>query len=300
MNLKLITGSLGLMLLFFAGCTKHFDTINQNPNSPQQVSNEQFLLPAIIIPSVRNYSYQAQFGGSVVADYYANQYTSGFDDHWTASQTEGGFLWNFFDQLKDVENLRVLSHSKNDKNNEGVALVLWSWMFQVMTDNFGDMPYSQAVKGKTEGNFAPAYDTQEDIYYSLMDSLKVANTLLAAGTDPINSDVLMGGSALRWREFANGLRLRLLMRMSGVANAKINVGSEMNTIVSDAATYPLFTSNADQAALNFTDELNNEFPAYHNPPIGDYHLSTTLDSNLTRLNDPRIAYYAMPTPCLLY
>ena len=188
-----------------------------------------------------------------MADYYANQYTSGFDDHWTASQTEGGFLWNFFDQLKDVENLRVLSHSKNDKNNEGVALVLWSWMFQVMTDNFGDMPYSQAVQGKTAGNFSPAYDKQEDIYYSLMDSLKAANTLLAAGTDPINSDVLMGGSALRWREFANGLRLRLLMRMSGVTNAKINVGSEMNTIVSDAVTYPLFTSNADQAALNFTD-----------------------------------------------
>ena len=296
MNSKLITGSLGLMLLFFAGCTKNFEKINQNPNSPQQVSNEQFLLPAIIIPAVRNYSYQAQFGGSVVADYYANQYTSGFDDHWTASQTEGGFLWNFFDQLKDVENLRVLSHSKNDKNNEGVALVLWSWMFQVMTDNFGDMPYTHAVQGKTEGNFAPAYDSQENIYYSLMDSLKVANTLLSTGTDPINSDVLMGGSAMRWREFANGLRLRLLMRMSGVANAKVNVGTEMNAIVNDNSTYPLFTSNADQAALNFTEELNNEFPAYHNPPIGDYHLSTTLDSNLVRLNDPRIAYYAMPTP----
>ena len=190
-------------------------------------------MPAIIIPSVRNYAYQAQFGGSVVGDYYANQYTSGFDDHWTASQTEGGFLWNFFDQLKDVENLRVLSHGKNDKNNEGVSLVLWSWMFQVMTDNFGDMPYSQAVQGKTTGNFAPVFDRQEDIYYSLMDSLKQANTLLSEGTDPINSDVLMGGSAMRWREFANGLRLRLLMRMSAVADAKIDVGSEMNTIVSD-------------------------------------------------------------------
>src|SRR6185312_16599569 len=148
-------------------------------------------------------------------------------------------------QLRDVQNLRVLSHEKGDKNNEGVSLVLWSWMFQVMTDNFGDMPYSQAVQGKTEGNFAPAYDKQEDIYYSLMDSLKVANTLLSTGTDPINSDVLMGGSALRWREFANGLRLRLLMRMSDVANAKVDVGSEINAIVSDNTTYPLFTSHED-------------------------------------------------------
>ncbi len=296
MNSKLISGSLAFVLFFSIGCTKNFDTINQNPNSPQQVSNEQFLLPAIIKTSVRNYSYQAQFGGSVVSDYYANQYTSGFDDHWTASQTEGGFLWNFFDQLKDVENLRVLSHSKSDKNNEGVALVLWSWMFQVMTDNYGDMPYSQAVQGKLTGNFSPVYDRQEDIYNSLMDTLKVANTLLSTGTDPINSDILMGGSALRWREFANGLRLRLLMRMSGVTAAKIDVGAEMNAIVSDPSTYPLFTSYQDQAALNFTEELNNEFPAYHNPPVGDYHLSTTLETNLKSLDDPRIAYYAMPTP----
>ena len=296
MNSKLFIRSIAFALLLLTGCTKNFDTINQNPNSPQQVENEQFLLPSIIVNSVRNYAYKSQFEASVVGDYYANQYVSGFDNDWTASTTEGGFLWNFFDQLRDVQNLRVLSHDKGDKNNEGVSLVLWSWMFQVMTDNFGDMPYSQAVQGKTAGNFAPAYDKQEDIYYSLMDSLKEANTLLSSGTDPINSDVLMGGSAMRWREFANGLRLRLLLRMSDVSGAKIDVGKEMNTIVNDPATYPLFASNDDQAALEFTDELNNEFPAYHNPPIGDYHLSTTFETNLKALNDPRIAFFAMPTP----
>ncbi len=283
-------------LLFSASCTKHFDTINENPNSPQQVQNEQLLLPAIIKNSVTNYAYVSQFGASVVGDYYANQYNSGFDDAWTASQTEGGFLWNFYDQLKDVENLRVLAHKKGDKNNEAVALILRSWMFQVMTDNFGDIPYSQAVQGKTTGNFAPVYDKQEDIYYALMDSLKVANTLLSTGTDPINADILLNGSTLGWRQFANGLRLRLLMRMSSVAGAKVNVGTEINAIASDPTKYPLFASNADQAALQFTSELNNEFPAYHNNPIGDYHLSTTLKTNLVNLNDPRIAFFAMPTP----
>ena len=84
--------------------------------------------------------------------------------------------------------------------------------------------------------------------------------------------------------------------MSDVSNAKIDVGTEMNDIVSDPVTYPIFTSNVDQAALEFTTELNNEFPAYHNPPIGDYHLSTTLATELNNINDPRIAYFAMPTP----
>ncbi|MEO6963898.1 MAG: SusD/RagB family nutrient-binding outer membrane lipoprotein, partial [Puia sp.] len=296
MNSKLLTGSLALALLFSAGCTKRFDTINQNPNSPDHVDNEQLFLPTIIKNSVRNYSYISQFGASVIGDYYANQYNSGWDDAFAASQTEGSFLWNFFGVLRDVENYRILSHNKGDKNNEGVALVMRSWMFQVMTDNYGDMPYSQAVQGKTTGIFQPVYDKQEDIYYALMDSLKEANTYLASGTDPINSDILMGGSAMRWREFANGLRLRLLMRMSNVTGAKVDVGSEMSTIAGDPATYPVFGTYNDQAALQFLTDNGFEFPAYHNPPIGDYHLSTTLETELKAINDPRIAYFAMPTP----
>jgi len=297
MNTKLVTRGLALLLLFSAGCTKRFDSINQNPNSPQEVSSVQLLLPAILKNSVRsNYSYISQFGASVCGDYYTDQYTSQFSDAWVASQTEGMFLWNFFNTLRDVENYRLLSIQKGLKNTEGIGLILRCWMFQVMTDNFGDMPYTQALQGKTAGNFAPVYDSQETIYYALIDSLKKANTLLTNGADPINSDILMGGSALRWREFANGLRLRLLMRMSGVANAKINVATEINTMATDPATYPLFASNADQAALEFTNEQGNEFPAFENPPIGDYHLSTTFETNLKHLHDPRIAYFAMPTP----
>ena len=299
MNSKLIFGSVALGLLFSAGCTKRFDTINQNPNSPDHINNEQLFLPAIINNAVRNYSYISQFGASVIGDYYANGYNSGFDDAFTASQTEGSFLWNFFNVLRDVENYRILSNQKGDKNNEAVGLIMRSWMFQVMTDNYGDMPYSQAVQGKTAGVFHPAYDKQEDIYYALMDSLKRANTLLASGTDPINSDILMGGSALRWQEFANGLRLRLLMRMSNVTGAKVDVGAEMSAIAADPATYPLFASYSDQAAFQFLPDNGFEFPAYHNSPIGDYHLSTTLETNLKLLNDPRIAYFAMPTPASL-
>ena len=289
-----IAAALGL-----SGCTKGFEDINKNPNGAQDVQNPQFLLPSIIKNSVRNYSYSSEFTASVADDYYANQYTSGFDDAWTPGQVQGGFLWNFFDQLRDAENLRILSHDKGFKNNEGIALVLRSWMFQSLTDIFGDMPYSEALMGKTSGNFAPKFDRQEDIYYALIDSLATANTLLTAGEDPINSDILMGGSAMRWRMFANGLRLRLLMRISSKTGLKIDVASLMSTMAGDPATYPLFGSYADQAALSYLEEQGNEFPAYYNNPVNDYHLSTTFETNLKLLSDPRIKYYAQPTPASL-
>ena len=291
----IISGVLGAAL-FLSGCTKNFEAINKNPNGAQEVQNPQFLLPAIIKNSVRNYSYTSEFTASVAGDYYANQYTSGFDDAWTPGQVQGGFLWNFFDQLRDIENLRILSHNKQFWNNEGIALVLKSWMFQTITDIFGDIPFSEALQGKTTGNFAPKFDSQEDIYYALIDSLKTANTLLISGKDPINADILLSGNVMRWRMFANGLRLRLLLRISGKTGLKIDVGSEMNTMISDPSTYPLFGSYSDQAALSYIEEQGNEFPAYYNNPINDYHLSTTLESNLNRLSDPRIRYYAQPTP----
>ena len=242
MNSKLFIGSLALGLLFFAGCTKRFDTINQNPNQPDHISNEQLFLPSIIKNSVRNYSYISQFGAPVLGDYYANQYNSGFDDAFTASQVEGSFLWNFFGVLRDVEKYRILSNQKGDQNNEGVGLVLRCWMFQVMTDNYGDMPYSQAVQGKTAGIFQPAYDKQEDIYYALMDSLKRANTLLATGTDPINSDILMGGSALRWQEFAKQLRHQSGQGLS-------------NTVIRCQALRPSLHDLRDQFAIMTTPVL---------------------------------------------
>ncbi|MEP7259381.1 MAG: SusD/RagB family nutrient-binding outer membrane lipoprotein, partial [Flavitalea sp.] len=292
---KIISGVLAAAL-FLPGCTKDFEAINKNPNGSVEVQNPQFLLPSIIKNSVRNYSYTSEFTASVAGDYYANQYTSGFDDAWTPGQVQGGFLWNFFDQLRDVENLRILSHDKQFGNNEGVALVLKSWMFQTITDIFGDIPFSEALQGKTSGNFSPKFDSQEDIYYALIDSLKKANTLLTSGKDPINSDILLSGNVTRWRMFANGLRLRLLMRISGKTGLKIDVASEMSSMISDPSTYPLFGSYADQVALSYIEEQGNEFPAYYNNPVNDYHLSATLESNLNKLDDPRIRYYAQPTP----
>jgi len=293
---SLLMAGLALFLIVSEGCTKNFDSLNKDPNTAGDIENPQLLIPAIIRSSVNSYAYNSQFTAAVCGDYFAGQYVSGFDDAWTPGQTYGSFQWNFYEQLRDAENLRVLSHNKGYANNEGIALVLRVWMFQVITDNFGDIPFSQALQGKSGDNFAPAFDPQETVYYGMMDSLKVANTLLTTGKDPINSDILMGGSALRWREFANGLRLRLLMRISSKTGLKIDVASEMSAIASDATTYPLFTSNADQAALQYLNELGNEFPAYHNNPIGDYHLSKTLADNLDSLNDPRIAYYGSPTP----
>jgi len=294
MKSKLI--GIAIFGLLLTGCTKDFEDINKNPNAPEEVTSPQLLLPAIIKNATKSHFYSSMTRGNIIADYYSNQYVSGFDDAWAPSQLDDYFLWNYFGKLRDVENLLTLSRSNGLKNNEGAGLVMKAWMFQVVTDIYGDIPFSEATTGKSHANFAPKFDSQEDIYYGLLDMLENANELLSTGSDPLEGDILLGGKTLRWRQFANGLRLRLLMRISGKSNLKIDVAKEMNAIISDQAKNPLFTSHLDQAALTYLNEAGNEFPGYNDTPSSDRHLSTTLEKILKDRSDPRIHYFATPTP----
>lgn len=278
------------------GCTKDFEEINKNPNAAQEVTATQLILPAIIKNTAKSHFYASMTRGNIIADYYSNQYVSGYNDAWAPSQVDDYFLWTFYDKLRDVENLLSLSKAKGLKNNEGVELILKAWMFQTITDIYGDIPFSEAIKGKSDGNFAPAYDTQENVYYGMLEMLKNANTLLSEGQDPLNGDIMLEGKPMRWRQFANSLRLRMLLRISSKSGLKIDVSKEMSDIVNNPTLFPLFTSFQDQAALTYLNEAGNEFPGFNDTPASDRHLSTTLETILKDRNDPRIHYYAAPTP----
>jgi hypothetical protein len=151
--------------------------------------------------------------------------------------------------MRNVKN--IIDMSPDDKNGyRGVALVLKSWMFAMATDAYGDIPYTEATQGKTDGKYAPKYDKQEDIYAGILNDLKIANDILASSTTDIKGDILYGGgsaSLLKWRKLANSLRLRYLMRIS----KKRNVSADMQAIVSNPTLNPIFTSNSDNAELKY-------------------------------------------------
>ena len=97
-----------------------------------------------------------------------------------------------------------------------------------MTDCYGDLPYSEALQGKTGANggpsiYLPKFDTQQDIYAGLIQELKDANGLLNASKELIQSDILFNGDVMKWKKFANSLRMRLLLRRSN----KVNPSADM-------------------------------------------------------------------------
>lgn len=279
----LIVFNLGL-----TGCTDNFEEINTNLNEPEQLSNPGLLLPEIIRGAMNDSYTGAWRRGNIVADYLANQFVSAFD--WSPADAEEYFLWSYYGHLRNVQNVIDLATGNDMKNYEGIALVLKSYFFQSMTDIYGSIPYSQATKARSENINFPEYDTQEAIYAGILADLARANELLSPSNEAVTGDILYNGDVTKWKRFANSLRLRCLLRISD----RTDPSAQMSAIVSDPVTYPLFTGNADQAALQYLDQLNNEFPRYRGQ-FGESASQTMVDI-LKTLNDPRLYVFAQPTP----
>ncbi len=278
-------------ILLSVSCTDDFQEINTNPNAPEQLSNPGLLLPALLRSAMNDHYTGSWRRADIVADYLANQFVSAFD--WSPADAEEYFLWSYYDRLRNLNTMMDMATERDLKNFQGLILVLKSFMYQSMTDIYGDIPYSQAIQAKSNNINFPAYDTQETIYNGILADLEEANTLLSTGTDPLTGDILYNGDVLKWRKFANSLQLRCLMRISD----RKDPAADMARIVGDPAKYPLFETYQDQAALQYLDELGNEFPRYRDTGYGGTtHASTTLVDTLQWLNDPRLYVFALPTP----
>ncbi len=278
----------GMML--FVSCTQDFEEINLNPNAPETV-NPDLLLPTIMRGPIYTAMGMAWGQGNVVGQYAAKIQFTTYDRYdWSPS----GSPWNsFYSAMRDVSNIVEIADQPNQSAYRGVALVMKSWMYALMTDLYGDLPYSEAINGKN-GDYFPGYDTQEAVYDGIFADLETANQLLA---DPnggaIGGDILFEGDKMRWRKFANSMVLRLALRIS----LRRDPSAVMNKILSDPATYPVFESNADQATLTFLPDLPNQQDLYttRSGSFDEYRLSEHFEDMLKDLNDSRIFLFAQPT-----
>ncbi len=153
----LFTGCFAGLLLLATACTEDFDGLNSNPNQPEEVTSD-LLLTNIIYESVREMDGMAWGEGNVIAQYTAKIQFTGRDRYdWGP---EGDPWFEFYDLLRDVDNIQTIEET--DNGYVAVSLIMKSWMYQILTDLYGDIPYSQAIQGKTESNFTPAFDRTGD------------------------------------------------------------------------------------------------------------------------------------------
>jgi hypothetical protein len=297
---------LGGMLLAGA-CTENFDEMNTDPNRPLAVSSA-VLLPTAIERSVDRYwGHRDRFerintdGGMLWVQYLSRNIYSDEGDNYTMSPALYNNNWKGFynDALLNLQRIVVQSGPEGatpNTNYEGTALVMRSWVYSLLTDLWGAIPYSEAVAGTAASPvYTPKYDSQEEVYAGLLADLELANEKLVVGGPGISGDILFGGNISQWKKFANSLRLKLANRQAARKPAESR--AIMAEILADPVKYPVFTSNNDYAVLKNSNTLpsNNEWNQIMiQGGRTDWNLSKTLVDKLNALSDPRRTVYGQP------
>lgn len=288
----LITG-----MLLSASCRKDFKEINKNPNASVIATPESLLAPALYNVVNNNLNRALRLNNVLMQDHVPLSNNNDIG-RYMIRPSESDFMWNsWYLQLNNFRDMYAKANDVNDTTLMGVALICDVWLSSQITDMFGDVPYFNAVKGK-DGIYEPAFDPQKDIYTDLFVKLELANTYLglnkALAAEKKTADPLYLGDPALWRKFGNSLYLRLLMRVSG--KAEMNAGATVHRIVeTEAAKYPLMTTNAESAVLRFTTTppYISEFYNYRDYDFnGAVSLSEFFVNNLNQWKDPRLTAWA--------
>lgn len=305
--------ALTAVLFSMNSCTKDFEEINSNPNSPTLVKAQYLLTTGLESSIDRYWGHRERFERINIdaAELYMQHLTrniySNEGDDYTVSVAVTNNNWKGFYNDAQVNFQRIITMSMPDgttpnANYAGVALVMRTWVFSLLTDMYGPIPYSEAIQGTaTTPIYTPKYDSQEAVYTAMLADLKTANSMLTVGGPVVAGDIVYNGDILKWKKFANSLRLRLANRQAKKKPAESK--AVFAEILADAKTYPIFTTNADNAQLNCSAVLpsNNEW----NQIIiqggrTDWNLSKTLVDQMNAMGDTRITVYANPNKAGVY
>lgn len=268
-------------MLLLVSCTKFQDDINVNPNLPSTASNTQLIANAEL--------YLPGLSSSPQGEYYA-QYLAEteYPNLSLYNQVNFGFYDLYAGPLMNLET--VLTSGKYD-GNEGpvanqiaVAKILKSYFFWHITDRWGDVPYTDALKGK--GNFTPKYDKQQVIYDSLFKALEDASNMIVTGN--ISNDIVYAGDMTKWKKLANTIRMLMALRLSKIDPSKGN--TEFNKAIAAG----VMTSNADNLVFKHLPDASNQ-NYWYGQVFGMnrswWALSKTLVDRMKPTSDPRLAIY---------
>lgn len=275
------------ILILLAGCQKQLEDINRNPNESIDPQPD-YLLSNGIKASVDTYwGNEATMEAALLyVQYWAKiQYTD--PDKYIPAAANIQTVWsNFYAQgIQDFTTLAQLGDTLHNPNYKATGLIMRAWLFQVVTDLFGNAPYSQAAD--IERYLTPRYDEQKDIYAGALAELKAAVQIIDETGNPIQGDLLFNGNMTRWKKFANSLRLRIALRMADrLPDAAKAVFDEVG-----AADAQLIASNAENVQLNYLASPNQNPVGRNRETRNDYRISKTIVDKLKALNDPRLTIY---------
>lgn len=285
-------------MTFLGGCKKFLD-VNNNPNITQNASVE-VVLPSAQVALAHAMGNNLQINGGFWSQYwtqsplssqykYLDQYqpsTDNYDRPWSILYAEA---------LRNFKYVYDKSVAENKRQYAAIAKIMMAYTFQVITDAWGDVPYSEALMGSYDDGaiISPKYDAQKDIYAGIQ---KMADEALAImdshdPTLPGSDDLVFHGDMDSWIKFANTLKLKAYLRLSEIDPTSAAAGIQSL----EEATATFLDDVSGDAGVKFSQTGGNENPLFSemvglNRTKNIYASATSVDY-LTNIDDPRLSYF---------
>lgn len=296
-NKKLTYLTALIVAMIMTACTAGFDEINRPGETlDREMLERDGYMTGSFFKHLTAYSFPAQENlfqhfESLVGGIYAH-YGMFTADGWYAGHNPASYnmpeswidepfkasMEEFYKEWKKVADLTELQGT-----NGAWAIILRAQLTQRLTDAYGPQPYSQI---SSENHENTAYDTQEEIYKAVINDLTLASDMLD-GIGHVETmamyDDVYSGDFLKWRKFANSLKLRMAIRMSAADPAFAQQAAK------EAVEAGVILSNSDNAAIRYPKN-----PLYVvSYPYKDYSISADIDAFVNGYNDPRGEKFAV-------
>lgn len=291
-NIKIYFQSVvvGLTLLT-ASCTDGFEKINTDPNNIDKIVPGSLMAPMLYdmgkFSSNRNYDFTWQI--MQVGLPYPSTATG--VHRYDITPTAGNGTWNnAYNWLRIINEMEQAAEKFEQPVYYAVAKTLEAYTAGMLTDAFGDVPFSEAIK--LEENISmPKFDEQKEIYAALIKNLEEANTIYRTTESNMSgNDILFNNDKSKWQRFNNSLLMRLLLRTS--KKVEMDSYNRLKKIIENPVEYPVFTSNTEAAILKISGLSPFEYAWGRRQ---DYTLNEAkaefFVDMLKSFQDPRLPYF---------
>lgn len=287
--------ALAAMLFSVGSCKKDFLDVNNNMNSPENVDVK------LALPSAQSYlGYTLGNQLSIVGGFWGQYWTQGPNanqyanlDQYVYNSADADRPWSalYAGTLKDLQYIYETGITDSTKRNyAAIARILQAYTYQVITDAWGDAPFSESLKGDA-GNVTPHFESQEKIYDGILTMINEAQGMLDDTKEiPGTEDLVYNGDLFLWYEFANTLKLRVLLRQSEVRPTLAQ--TEISNMFANGEP---FLAEGEDAKLSYSDQKYQQSPLYTTglalSTSSNIFGSRTLIDYMTTTNDPRVFDY---------
>lgn len=288
-------------VLLFAACKKDMTQLNVNPKAIRYVQGEMLFSNAEVAfantmttPNVNTGIFE------LISQYWAQTTYPQESQYDLGNRNVPLNWWNalYRDVIQDFnQSIITMRQQQADptllpsaklafQNKIAIAKIFRAYAFAALINTFGDIPYTEALQGRA--NTTPKYENQKDVYYALLDTISTSISELDVSGESFGSaDLIYGGDVSSWYKFANSIELKLAMVIADSDPAKAK------SLV-EAAAPNVFTSNADNALLNYTSTPPNVNPIWTNlvqSGRNDFVAANTFIDTLNTRQDPRKPFY---------